>query len=292
VDENDVLGGRFEEHRAHLRGVALRMLGSPAEADDAVQEAWLRLNRSDVAGVDNLRAWLTTVVARVALDMLRARTARHRAELVDTADLVDVPDRSADRGDPEHEAVLADSVGAALLVVLETLSPTERLAFVLHDMFSVPFDEIGGILDRSPDAAKQLAHRGRRKVRYGGRAVESDPARQRAVIDAFLAASREGDFDGLVALLHPGVELRADAAAVRMGAPERLTGPAAVAGMFSGRAQAAEAALVADAVGVMWAVNGRPRVLWDVVVRDGRIVAIEMIADADELRALAPTPLG
>jgi RNA polymerase sigma-70 factor (ECF subfamily) len=285
VTDHDALGGHFEEHRAHLRGVALRMLGSPAEADDAVQEAWLRLDRSDVEAVQNLRGWLTTVVARIALDMLRARGARHRTELVDTADLADVPEPPAGAEDPEHQAVLADSVGAALLVVLETLSPTERLAFVLHDTFAVPFDEIGVILDRSPHAAKQLAHRARRKVRHGG-AVEADPVRQRAVVDAFLAASRGGDFAGLVALLHPGITLDADATAARMGAPEQLTGPAAVAGMFSGRALAAVPALVDGVVGVMWAVNGTPKVVWDLTIAEGSVVAIEMIADPDRLTAL------
>ena len=208
MHERDWLAERFEEHRTHLRAVAYRMLGSLSEADDAVQEAWLRLSRSEADEIDNLGGWLTTVVARVSLNMLRSR-ASHREEPVG----VHVPDPiidAADGPDPEHEALLADSVGLALLVVLETLSPPERLAFVLHDIFAVAFDEIAPIVDRSPEATRQLASRARRRVQ-GQRAVpDADLERQRDVVDAFLAAAREGDFDGLVAVLDPDVVLRAD----------------------------------------------------------------------------------
>ena len=219
MDDDAWLAQQFEQNRSHLRGVAFRMLGSTAEADDAVQEAWLRLARSDHAAIDNLGGWLTTVVARVSLDMLRSRSSR-REEDGDAPHLAVVGDAAR----PEDEAVLVDSVGAALLVVLDTLAPAERLAFVLHDTFGVSFEEIGAMLDRSPDAAKQLAHRARRKVRGGDEAVDADPARQRQVVEAFLAASRTGDLDALIAVLHPDIVLRADAAAVAMGSPEEVAG--------------------------------------------------------------------
>src|SRR5256885_3189803 len=213
--EHDTLAERFEANRAHLRGVAYRMLGSLSDADDAVQEAWLRLSRADVSGVDNLGGWLTTVVARVCLDMLRARKARHEEPFDATA-----PEPAAPRGaapDAEQEMLLADSVGLALLVVLETLAPAERLAFVLHDMFAVPFDEIAPIVGKSPDAARQLASRARRRVQ-GATMSDVDLTRQREVVDAFLAASRGGDFDALLAVLDPDVVVRADSAAVEAGA--------------------------------------------------------------------------
>ena len=220
MDEHDWLAERFEENRTHLRAVAYRMLGSLSEADDAVQESWLRLSRSDTSGVENLGGWLTTVVARVCLDMLRSRKSR-REEPLD----VHVPEPIVSREagtDPEHEALLADSVGLALLVVLETLAPAERLAFVLHDMFAVPFDEIAPIVGRSPAAARQLASRARRRVQGCGRALpDADLTRQREVVDAFLAAARGGDFDALLAVLDPDVVLRADRAAVPAGARER-----------------------------------------------------------------------
>src|SRR3954447_8322391 len=201
MNEHDWLAERFEEHRTHLRAVSYRMLGSLSEADDAVQEAWLRLSRSDAAEIENLRAWLTTVVARVSLNMLRSRKTR-REEPLD----LQLPDPIIDPvggTDPEHEVLLADSVGLALLIVLETLSPAERLAFVLHDMFAVPFEEIAAIVDRSPDAARQLASRARRRVRAEDRMPDADPATQREVVDAFLAAGRDGDFERLLALLDP-----------------------------------------------------------------------------------------
>src|ERR671939_652885 len=208
MEQQEWLARQFEEHRPHLRAVAYRMLGSLTEADDAVQNAWLRLSRADASEVENLRAWLTTLVAGVALNMLRARGPRREQPLD-----VHVPDPivdPADGTDPEHEALLADSVGLALLVVLETLTPAERLAFVLHDMFSVPFDEIGRILDRSPEAARQLASRARRRVRGANPTPDADPAAQREVVDAFLAAAHDGDFDALVAVLDPDVVLRSD----------------------------------------------------------------------------------
>jgi RNA polymerase sigma factor (sigma-70 family) len=281
VSEPDWLADRFEAHRAHLRAVAYRMLGSGSEADDAVQETWFRLSRSDTSTVANLGGWLTTVVARVSLDMLRSRASR-REEPAGTH----LPDHLASRtagSDPEHEALLADSVGSALLVILDTLSPAERLAFVLHDMFAVPFDEIGVIVGRSSNAAKQLASRARSKVQGSGPLPDADPTRQRKVVDAFLAASRDGDFDALVAMLDPDVVLRADSTAVRMGSSEEVRGAAAVAGTFSGRALGAQPALIDGAVGVVWVVGGRPKVAWDFAITHGKIVHIEMIAAPDSL---------
>ncbi|MGH9034549.1 MAG: sigma-70 family RNA polymerase sigma factor [Acidimicrobiia bacterium] len=273
---HDWLADRFEAHRAHLRAVAYRMLGSRGEADDAVQEAWLRLSRSDPSGIANLGGWLTTVVARVSLDMLRARTSRREEPA--GALLPDRMERPAAGSDPEDEALLADTVGSALLVVLDSLGPAERLAFVLHDVFAVPFDEIGAIVVRSPNAAKQLASRARHKVQGSGAVADADPVRQREVVDAFLAASRKGDFDALVALLDPDIVLQADATAVGMGSPEEVRGAAAVAGVFSGRALAAQPALVDGAVGVVWAVGGRARVVWDFTIEDGKVVHIDMLA--------------
>src|ERR671922_509592 len=228
MDERDWLAERFEEQRTRLRAVAYRMLGSLSEADDAVQEAWLRLVRTDASEIENLGGWLTTVVARVSLNMLRSRNVRGEEPLG-----VRVPDPiidSADGTDPEHEALLADSVGLALLVVLETLTPAERLAFVLHDMFAVPFEEIAPIVERSPGAARQLASRARRRVRRTAPAIDADLATQWEVVDAFLAAAREGDFDALVAVLDPDVVLRADGGAVRAGVSNEVRGARAVAG--------------------------------------------------------------
>ena len=283
MDEHDWLAERFEENRTHLRAVAYRMLGSLSEADDAVQEAWLRLSRSDTSGVENLGGWLTTVVARVCLDMLRSRRSRREEPLG-----VHVPEPIVSREDgvdPEHEALLADSVGPALLVVLETLSPAERLAFVLHDMFGVPFEEISPIVGRSPTAARQLASRARR-VRGAAPSPDADLTRQREVVDAFLAASREGDFDALVAVLDPDVVLRADRAAVDAGAPGEIRGGAAVADTFSGRARFAQPALVNGAAGAVWAPGGRPRVVFGFTIRGGRIVEIDILADPERLGQL------
>jgi RNA polymerase sigma factor (sigma-70 family) len=247
MDENEFLTKRFEEHRSHLRAVAYRMLGSPSDADDAVQEAWLRLSRSDTSGVENLGGWLTTVVGRVCLDMLRSRRSR-REEPLDEPPGARVPEPIVSRGDgidPEREALLADSVGPALLVVLETLAPAERLAFVLHDMFAVPFDEIAPIVGRSPSAARQLASRARRRVQGADTYPGADLTRQREVVDAFLAAARGGDFDALVAVLDPDVVLRIDGGAVPAGASRQIRGAAAVARRAAkGRAWAARPALV------------------------------------------------
>jgi RNA polymerase sigma factor (sigma-70 family) len=288
MNERELLAERFEGHRAHLRAVAYRMLGSLSEADDAVQEAWLRLSRADADSVDNLGGWLTTVVARICLDMLRSRSSR-REEPLD-AHLPDAAVTPADATDPEHEALLAEGVGLALLVVLDTLAPAERLALVLHDMFAVPFEQIGSILGRSPNAAKQLASRARRRVQ-GAAASDTDPTRQRAVVDAFLAASRNGDFDALLALLDPGVVLRSDAAATAVGAASELRGAPAVAGSFSGRAQRARLALVDGAAGAVWAPGGRPRVVFTFTITGGKIVAIDILADPDRLSRLDLTIL-
>src|SRR4051794_37213264 len=287
MDEQDWLAQRFEANRTHLRAVAYRMLGSLNEADDAVQEAWLHLSRSDTSDVKNLGGWLTTDVARVCLDMLGSRKSR-REEPLDgpLAAVVSEPIGNREDGiDPEHESVLADSVGPALLVVLETLAPAERLAFVLHDMFAVPFDEIATIVGRSPDAARQLASRARRRVQ-GAEVTSIDLSRQREIVDAFLAAARGGDFEALLALLDPDVVLHADAAAVDVGAPAEVLGSRAVAETFSGRARAAQVALLDGVAGLVWASRGKPQVVFHFTVRDHRVVAIEMVADADRLGEL------
>jgi RNA polymerase sigma factor (sigma-70 family) len=283
MDEHDWLAERFEAHRSHLRTVAYRMLGSATEADDAVQEAWLRLSRSDTSEVENLGGWLTTIVARVSLNMLRSRSSRREEPL-------DGRLAEPDPSDPEHEAVVADSVGLALLVVLDTLTPAERVAFVLHDMFDLPFDEIAPIVGRSPVAARKLASRARHRVRAGG-TPDPDATRQREIVDAFLAASRGGDFEALVALLDPDVVLRSDAAAMKIGSPDEVRGATAVAGTFSGRAQAARPALVDGLAGIAWAPGGRPRVVFDFTVHDGKVVEIETIADPERLRDLDVTLL-
>lgn len=289
MDDHNVLAERFEENRAHLRAVAYRMLGSLHEADDAVQEAWLRLSRSGTSDLENLGGWLTTVVARVCLDMLRSRKSR-REEPLDTHLPGPIEDRE-DGSDPEYEAVLADSVGLALLVVLQTLAPAERLAFVLHDMFAMPFDEIATIVGRSPTAARQLASRARRRVQGTAPLPDADLARQRKVVDAFLAAARGGGFDALLALLDPDVVLRADRAAVEVGAQEEVRGASAVANAFSGRAQVARPALVDGVAGLVWAPGGQPRVVFDFTVVDGKIIEIEMIADPARFEQLNLTIL-
>jgi RNA polymerase sigma-70 factor, ECF subfamily len=284
MDEHQWPADQFETYRPHLRAVAYRMLGSLSEADDAVQESWLHLRRSGTNGVENLGGWLTTVVARVCLDMLRARTAR-REEPLDTSVAEPAVSRE-DAGDPEHAAVLADSVGLALLVVLDTLNPAERLAFVLHDIFAVPFEEIAPIVGRTPTATRQLASRARRRVRGATAATDADLPRRRAVIDAFLAASRGGDFAALLALLAPDVVLRADRAAVQMGAAPEVRGAAGVAGTFAGRARFAQPALVDGAVGAVWAPGGKPRFVFAFTIRDGKIVAINILADPERLSRL------
>ena len=285
----DELAASFEENRGHLRAVAYRMLGSLSEADDAVQEAWVRLSRSDTSGVENLGGWLTTVVARVSLDMLRSRQSRREESWGER-----MPEPIVNRGDgsdPEHEALLAGSVGPALLVVLETLAPAERVAFVLHDLFAMPFDEIAPIVDRTPAAARQLASRARRRVQGAATVREADVARQRKVVDAFLAASRGGDLGALLALLDPNVVLRADRAAVKMGATEEVRGAAAVAETFSRRAQGARPALVNGDVGLAWAPGGQTRVVFGLRIVQGKIVGIDLIADPDHLGRLDLTML-
>ncbi len=288
MNEDGALAERFEAHRPHLRGVAYRMLGSLGEAEDAVQEAWLRLSRAGASGVDNLGGWLTTVVARVCLDQLRSR--RSRAEEPLDAGLPGSPaeGRPTEREgiDPEEEALLASSVGSALLVVLDTLEPAERLAFVLHDLFAVPFDEIAGIVGRSPVAARQLASRARRRVQGAEAASGADRGRKREIVSAFLAASREGSFDALLALLDPDVVLRSDGAAVQTGAASLLRGAPAVAETFKGRARAARLALLDGAPGAVWVAGGQTRVAFAFTLREGKIVEIEILADPELLAAM------
>jgi RNA polymerase sigma factor (sigma-70 family) len=289
VDEQDWLAQRFEAHRTRLRAVAYRMLGSPSEAEDAVQEAWLRLCRSDTSGIENMGGWLTTVIGRVCLDTLRSRKSHREWHLEESqAARVSEPIVGRNAGvDPEHETLLSDSVGLALLVVLETLTPAERLAFVLHDTFGVPFEEIAPIVGRSPNAAKMLASRARRRVRGTATVPDADLTRQREVVDAFLAASRGGDFEALLAALDPDVMLRADSAAVQAGAAKEVRGAPAVADTFSGRARFARPALVNGVAGAVWAPGGRPRVVFGFKVTGGKIVEIDLIADPARLRQLA-----
>jgi len=285
MEEHDRLAERFEANRAHLRAVAYRMLGSLSEAEDAVQEAWLRLGRSDTSGVANLGGWLTTVVARVCLDMLRARKSR-REEPLDAHPPEPIVSRE-DGIDPEQEALLADSVGLALLVILETLAPAERLAFVLHDMFAVPFDEIAAIVGRSPTAARQLASRARRRVQGATTVSEVDRTRQREVVEAYLAASRGGDFDGLLAVLDPDVVLRADRSAVPPGASREIRGARAVAEQaLTRRARFAQPALVNGAVGIVVAPRGRLLLVLGFTLKGGKIAEIDVIADPARLRQL------
>ena len=294
MDENEWLADRFEDHRAHLRAVAYRMLGSLTEADDAVQDTWLRLSRSGADDVENLGGWLTTIVARVCLNMLRSRTTRREEALgVHLPDPVISPQGMLQ---PDEEAVLADSVGLALLVVLDTLSPAERLAFVLHDMFQLPFEEIAPMVGRSPTAARQLASRARRRVR-GAELPAPDPdlARQRDVVDAFFRAARGGDFDALVALLDPDVVLRADFGARRPAASGVVHGAAAVARQaVLGALPGAELhpALVNGAAGVVVTVGGRPFAVLGFTVAEGRILEIDAIADPDRVRRVAAAVLG
>lgn len=293
ADEHDWLAERFEAERSHLRAVAYRMLGRLDEADDAVQEAWLRLSHSDASGIENLGGWLTTVVGRVCLDMLRTRQARREESL--EARESEPPVMSREEGiNPEQETLLADAVGLALLVVLDTLDPAERLAFVLHDLFDVPFDEIASIVNRSPAAARQLASRARRRVRGATPVADADAdlARQREVVDAFLAASRNGDFDGLLAVLDPDVVVRADRAAVALGAPLEVRGMAAVARQFFGHARGAQPALVDGAAGLVWAPDGQPRVVFRFTISGGRIVLVELVAEPEDVRQLDVEILG
>ena len=284
MDEQNFLAERFEANRPHLRGVAYRMLGSLSEADDAVQETWLRLSRSDSSSVRNLGGWLTTVVARVCLDMLRGRKSRREEPLGPH-----VPEPIAGREggiDSEQEALLADSVGLALLVVLEKLAPAERLAFVLHDMFGVSFDEIAPIVGRSSTAARQLASRARRRVQGTSTVPDPDLARQREVVDAFLAASRGGDFDALLGVLDPDVVVRADRAALAAGAADLRGAPAVAQQAVAKRATFARPALVDGRVGAVVAPRGRLLMVLDFTIADGKIAAIDVVADPERLAQL------
>lgn len=285
--EQEWLAEQYEAYRARLRKVAYRMLGSVNEADDAVQEAWLRVSRADAGSVENLGGWLTTIVARVCLDMLRARKARREDPLealepehaASEADIIDL----------ERDALLADSVGLALLVILETLSPTERVAYVLHDMFDLPFDEIAPIIGRSAQAARQLASRARRRVRGGDAVADADRARQREMVEAFYAAAHNGDFNALIAVLDPDVVLRADQVAARSGTAIEVHGASAVAKRalsYAGRAPSTRLLLVDGAVGAAWFENGQPAIVLAYTVDNRKIVEIEVIADPERLRHL------
>jgi RNA polymerase sigma-70 factor (ECF subfamily) len=288
--EKEILAERFEESRRHLQAVAYRMLGSRSEADDAVQEAWLRVTGADTGAVDNLRGWLTTVVARICLDMLRARKSRREEAAGEDIEAI------ASNDNTERETEIADSIGVAMLVVLEALAPAERVAFVLHDMFDLPFEDIAPIVGRSPAAARQMASRARRRVQGKPPSPEADRARQRKVVDAFLAASRAADFSALLSILDPDVVLRADAAAVAgslarasAGAPvlaPQIHGSDAVAKTFAGRASAARAAIVDGDVGLVYAPGGKPMVVFDFVIESGRIVEISLVADRSTIAAL------
>ena len=287
MDEHDFLAEQFEENRTHLRAVAYRMLGSLSEAEDAVQEAWLRLSRSDTGGVENLGGWLTTVVGRVCLDMLRSRRSRREEPLG-----ARFPDPIVGRQggiDPEYEALLSDSVGPALLVVLETLAPAERLAFVLHDTFAMPFKEIAPIVGRSPTATRQIASRARRRVRGAVTSPDADLARQREVVDAFFSASREGDFGALLAVLDPDVVLRADRATGPPGASREVRGAQGVAEQaltFSRRARFAQPALVNGAIGIVVAPRGRLFLVLGFTITRRKIVEIDILADPERLGRL------
>ena len=291
MDQQEWLAQQFEEQRPHLRAVAYRMLGSLSEADDAVQDAWLRLSRADRSDVENLRAWLTTVVARVALNMLRSRSTRREQPLD-----VRVPDPivdPADGTDPEHEALLADSVGLVLLIVLETLSPAERLAFVLHDMFAVPFDEIAPIVERSPEATRQLASRARRRVRGAEPTPDADLSAQWEVVDAFIAAARGGDFDALVAVLDPDIVLRSDGGAAA-GLSQYVRGAKAVAGqamMWARVDLTMRRALINGAAGMVTYLRGQPFAICAVTVKNGRLAEIDFLADPERIGQLDLTVL-
>jgi RNA polymerase sigma-70 factor (ECF subfamily) len=288
------LASDFERQRPRLRAVAYRVLGSAADADDAVQEAWLRLSRSDASDITNLGGWLTTVVGRISLDMLRSRSSRREdswdaglAELVGPGDARTTAASPPQPPDPASEAELADSIGLALLVVLDTLAPAERLAFVLHDLFGMPFEQIADIIDRSPAATRQLASRARRRVRSAD-AAESSPARtrQREVVTAFLAAARGGDFAALLEMLDPDVVLTADAAAIAMGAPKALRGPDAVAQRFNGGARSARLAAFDGGIGAVWTLHGEPKVAFRFTVDGDRVTGVEMVADRARLDAM------
>ncbi|MGY5808233.1 sigma-70 family RNA polymerase sigma factor [Rhizobium sp. LEGMi198b] len=287
MDEKKWQAEKFEANRPHLRAVAYRMLGSRAEAEDAVQEAWLRLSRADISDVENLSGWLTTVTARICLDWLRSRKSRREEPLTIRVPEPVVSHEAGTGSDPEQDALLADSVGLALLVVLEKLTPAERLAFVLHDMFDMPFDDIALIVGRTTIATRQLASRARRRVQGAPVAAEADLSRQRHVVDAFLTASRSGDLNALLAALDPDVIFRADAVATKMGSRAEIRGRTAVAETFRGRAQGALPAVIDGAVGAVVVLGGKLRIALRFAVADGgRIVSIEAMADPEQLRNL------
>jgi RNA polymerase sigma factor (sigma-70 family) len=290
MDEEKFLAEQFKANRSHLKNVAYRMLGSTSEAEDAVQETWLRLSRIEASDIRNMGGWLTTVVSRVALDMLRARKSRREDPLGPT--VAEPAISQADPGGFEHEAMMADSVGLAMLVVLQQLSPAERIAFVLHDMFDLPFDDIAPIVDRTPEAARQLASRARRRVQGKPSPDEAKLAGNRSIVSAFLTASRTGDLRGLLAVLDPNVIMRADVAAMNLGAisPD-IRGADAVAHAFAGRARNAQVGLIDGAVGVIIAPEGKLRLVLQVVIRDGRIAEISSVADRDTLAEMEMTVL-
>jgi RNA polymerase sigma factor (sigma-70 family) len=283
VEQTGLLAEQFEANRRHLRTVAYRILGNIEDCDDALQEAWLRFSTADVGAIENLTGWLTTVVSRICLNILRSRQRRPSEPVDDTADV----ERSTLRPavTPEDQAVLADSMGQALLVVLDRLSPAGRISFVLHELFSVPFDEIAEILGKSPEACRQLASRARRRVRIAEDPA-ADPQRQKEIVTAFLSAAKSGDFQKLLSLLSPDVELVADPAAVAIGAPAALAGPHDVAARFSGGAKAARAALLDGFAGLVWSQGGTPKVAFDFTVEAGKVTRIEMIADVDVLEEI------
>ena len=288
--EKEILAERFEENRGHLRAIAWRMLGSRSEADDAVQETWLRVTGADTDAVQNLRGWMTTIVARICLDMLRTRKSRHEEQAGEDIETI------ASDDDAARETEIADSIGVAMLVVLEALAPAERVAFVLHDMFDLPFEEIAPIVGRSPAAARQMASRARRRVQSKPVTPDTDRTEQRRVVDAFLAASRAADFSALLSILDPDVMLRADAAAVAgslarasAGAPllaPEIRGSEAVANTFLGRASAARPAIIDGDVGLVYAPGGRPMAVFDFVIENGRVVEISLIADRSTIASL------
>jgi len=278
AETNDCLAEAFEMNRPRLQAVAYRLLGSLSEAEDAVQNVWLDVTRADTDAIQNLGSWLTTVVARVCLDMLRSRSSRREEPYgVSPPDFVV---RRAECIDPARETLIADSVGLALVVVLDALTPAERVAFVLHDIFELPFEDIARIVDRSPPAARQLASRARRRVR-GASVPETDMVRQRQLVNAFLAASRGGDFEALIALLDPDVVFRADATAKRAGAPRQIRGAASLAQAFAGRARGAQLAIIDGAPGLVWAPGGEPRGIFRFTMRQAKIVALELIGNPE-----------
>jgi len=287
MDEKKWQSEKFEANRPHLRAVAYRMLGSRTEAEDAVQETWLRLVRSDTSRVENLSGWLTTVTARICLDLLRTRKSRREEPLTIHVPEPIVVNEAGNGTDPEQDALLVDSVGLALLVVLEKLNPAERLAFVLHDMFDVPFDDIAPILGRTAAATRQLASRARRRVQDASSTKEADLTRQRHVVDAFLTASRVGDLQALLAVLDPEALFRPDAVAAQMGSVSELRGRAAVAATFNGRAQAARAAIIDGAIGAVVVIAGQLRIALRFTLNENNLVtAVDAMADPERLRAL------